>query len=597
MLAKMFSIRNPWAKVAIALSLGAGCMSDLQAGQGDPVAPPVSASAIPALYEETERVNDSLFLSATNLYLTDKTDQALEAYLQLLEKDPLHATAAFQIANILSDRRSFSEAMVYAEKAALLQEDNEWFQLLLAQLYKTNREFGKAAEVFAKLQELRPDKLDYAYERANMYVLLGDLRSAISVYDGLQERLGYTDAWSMQKYKIYLSLADEESARREIEGISQAIPGQPKYLEMLAQMHMKEKEYKQAYAYLKKVLEIKPDDPLVHVSLVDYYRSTGNFKQAYLSLEKAVENPLLDFQTKLNLLRAYYTGKDELKPQGDVLDQAASLFQKLNETHPNEAEGFFDHARFQLMLNQPRKAVSLLEHAITLDSNVSSCWELLLLSANTLADTALMKQAGLQAAQRFPEQAFPYMYLAIASFLEKQLDEAVQYAGLCQKRNRGHNPYMEKIVLQIMGDSYFETGRTQESLQAYQALFRLDPNDPYVRNNYAYYLALTGSSLDFAEQIAADLCKSEPKNATFLDTYAWVLYQSGNYDKALDAIKQAHRYDEGKDATILEHYGDILDRLGEKEKALEFWKKALQKKPDNKPLEEKMKQGNPAGSR
>ena len=196
-----------------------------------------------------------------------------------------------------------------------------------------------------------------------MHVLTGDLRSAIAVYDNLQERLGHTDAWSMQKYKLYLGLGDEKSARKEIEEISTAIPGEPKYLEMLAQMCMKEKDYKQAYGYLKKVLEIKPDDPYVHVSLVDYYRNTGNFKQAFLALEKAIGNPLLDFKTKQNLLRAYYTGKDELKPEGNVIEQTEALFRLLTETHPNEGEGYFDYARFQIMLDKPQKAIPMRQEA------------------------------------------------------------------------------------------------------------------------------------------------------------------------------------------------------------------------------------------
>ena len=202
------------------------CLSDSTSNR-------LRASTIPSLYNERDRTHDSLFLSATSLYLTGKEKEAEDAYLRLLEKDPENATAAFQIANILAERKNFSEAQVYAETACRLDARNEWFQLLLAQLYKTNREFSQAARLFAKLYELRPDQLDYAYEQANMHVLTGDLRSAIAVYDNLQERLGHTDAWSMQKYKLYLGLGDEKSARKEIEEISTAIPGEPKYHRMI----------------------------------------------------------------------------------------------------------------------------------------------------------------------------------------------------------------------------------------------------------------------------------------------------------------------------------------------------------------------------
>ena len=588
--------------MAVALAAGFWCLSACQASATTDStrlgsAPRQSASTIPTLYNEQDRINDSIFLSATSLFLTDKTEEAMKAYLHLLEQNPENATAAFQIANILAARKNFTDALAYAEQACKLDAQNEWFQLLLAQLYKTNRQFNKAAPIFAKLYEMRPDKLDYAYEQANMYILSGDFLSAISVYNALQERLGYTDTWSMQKYKIYLGLNDTESARREIEEISNAIPGQAKYLEMLAQMCMKEKDYKQAYVYLKKVLEIKPDDPYIHVSLVDYYRNTGNFKQAFASLEKAIQNPRLDFKTKQSLLRAYYTGKDELKPEGDLLKQTGTLFRLLTETHPNEAEGYFDYARFQLMQEQPRHAIALLEKAISIDSNATGSWELLLLASNQIGDTARMIRAGIHAAKLFPEQTFPFMYLAIASFLENHTENAIQYATICMQRNRRHNAFVEKIALQILGDAYFEVDKLQESLEAYQTLFLLDPDDPYIRNNYAYYLALSGNDLSFAENIASQLCKNDPKNATFLDTYAWVLYKLGKYEKALDYIKAAHKYDAGNDSVILDHYGDILFQLGKKKEAVEFWKKALQKDPGNTRLQQKIKQENPTWNR
>ena len=172
------------------------------------------------------------------------------------------------------------------------------------------------------------------------------------------------------------------------------------------------------------------------------------------------------------------------------------------------------------------------------------------------------------------------MYLAVTSFLNKESDNAIRYAELCRQRNRGHNEFMEKITLQIIGDACFETGKMKESLGAYQALFELDPNDPYVRNNYAYYLALSRQNLDFAEALAGNLCKTDPRNPTFLDTYAWVLYQNGKYEKALEFIEAACKHDKEKDATILDHYGDILYQTGKKKEALEYWKKAWKKNAD-----------------
>ncbi|MCM1040807.1 MAG: tetratricopeptide repeat protein [Bacteroides sp.] len=517
---------------------------------------------------------DSLFLEATSAYITDRPQQALDMYRALLEKDPDNATAAYQVSNILAESNKFSDALIYAEKACLAQPENEWFQLLRAQLYKTTRQFKKAGEVFALLKQQFPAKLEYAYEEANMAVMQGDLAAAIAVYDDLQAHYGFNDEWSMQKYKMYMGVNNTKAARAEIAKISEAMPAQTKYLEMLAQACMKEKDYKQAYRYFKKILEIKPDDPYIHISLADYYRNTGNFNEAYRSLEKAVANPQLDFKTKLNVLQAYYTGKDDLKPKGDVLTQARNLFEHLNKVHPDQAEGFFMHAKFLILLEDIQPAVPLLQKAVALDSNVFGSWELLLYAAHQSVDTALMESAGRQACERFPEQASPYMYRAVAALLQDNYALAVDLAEKGRKRNMGANPFVEKVLLQILGDGYFALGQYDRSLQAYEQLFNSDPDDRYVRNNYAYYLAVIGRDLAKAEAMAGKLCREEPQNATFLDTYAWVLFRSGNYAKALEYVEKALKHGADKDATVWDHLGDIRHRIGDTAKAVEAWKTA-----------------------
>lgn len=559
------------------------------------VLPPATETPISGgtfVYGKEDHYRDSLFLEATAHYISDRTEDALQLYRLLLEKDPENATAAFQISNLLADGNRFAEAIVYAEKACLLQPGNEWFQLLRAQLYKTTRQFKKAGETFALLHQLNPKNLEYAYEEANMYVFLKDLSSAIAIYDRLQAQFGYTDEWSMQKYKLYAGMNNVKAARNEIEKISAAIPGQSKYLEILAQMHMQEKDYKQAYRYLKKILELKPDDPYIHVSLADYYRNTGDFNAAYRSLEKAIENVHLDFKTKLNILKTYYTEQDERKPKGDLFKQARHLFAVLNRVHPQEAEGFFTHGKFLVLLDDVPTAIPLLKKSVTLDSTVYGAWEMLLFAANQVGDTTLLKQAGKIAAGRFPEQPAPFMYLAVAAILDGDNESAVALAENCHKRNMGINPYMEKVVLQILGDGYFVLNQHDKSLDAYRRLYATDPADKYVRNNYAYYLAVTGRELEMAEKMAEKLCQEEPQNATFLDTYAWTLYRNGNYGKAKEIMEKALKYSDGKESTLWEHYGDILQRSGQTPQAIEAWKKAVFLLPQEEraPIERKIEQ-------
>jgi tetratricopeptide (TPR) repeat protein len=65
-----------------------------------------------------------------------------------------------------------------------------------------------------------------------------------------------------------------------------------------------------------------------------------------------------------------------------------------------------------------------------------------------------------------------------------------------------------------------------------------------------------------------------PGQSSFQDTYAWILYQLGNYEEALEWINKALNSTSGAGGVLLEHKGDILYQLGNEEEAVEFWKKA-----------------------
>jgi tetratricopeptide (TPR) repeat protein len=112
-------------------------------------------------------------------------------------------------------------------------------------------------------------------------------------------------------------------------------------------------------------------------------------------------------------------------------------------------------------------------------------------------------------------------------------------------------------------------------------------------NNFAYYLCEEKKDLKQAERLSAKTVEKFPNNSTFLDTYAWILFQQANYSLAKYYIERAiENIKDEIDGVIFEHYGDILWIMKiDDEKALSMWQKAynagiksdiLKQKIDNK---------------
>jgi Tfp pilus assembly protein PilF len=78
--------------------------------------------------------------------------------------------------------------------------------------------------------------------------------------------------------------------------------------------------------------------------------------------------------------------------------------------------------------------------------------------------------------------------------------------------------------------------------------------------------------------MAGEMCRKSneisPGVATYMDTYAWVLYKQGKYAEARTEQEKAIAANGGDDGALLEHYGDILFKLGDSAGAQAQWQRA-----------------------
>jgi len=80
----------------------------------------------------------------------------------------------------------------------------------------------------------------------------------------------------------------------------------------------------------------------------------------------------------------------------------------------------------------------------------------------------------------------------------------------------------------------------------------------------------------------------QPNNASFEDTYAWILFKQHDFEGAKVWIEKALADDKTNSAVKSEHYGDIMFYLGNVDAAVENWKKAKANGDQSPVLERKI---------
>ena len=75
--------------------------------------------------------------------------------------------------------------------------------------------------------------------------------------------------------------------------------------------------------------------------------------------------------------------------------------------------------------------------------------------------------------------------------------------------------------------------------------------------------------------------EKEPDNATYLDTFGWILYLQGKALEAKPHFKHAMLYGGKESPVVLDHYAEVLYALKEYDMAFVYWNLARQKNQNN----------------
>ncbi|MEO6632741.1 MAG: tetratricopeptide repeat protein, partial [Mucilaginibacter sp.] len=173
----------------------------------------------------------------------------------------------------------------------------------------------------------------------------------------------------------------------------------------------------------------------------------------------------------------------------------------------------------------------------------------------------------------FPNQATMNYFVGVAWTQKKQFTKALSYL-----KNATSLEFEDKQMLSLsysaMGDAYHELKDIKSSDEAYEKSLANNPDNVFTLNNYAYYLSSRSDKLEKAAGYAKRANELQPKNASFEDTYAWILFKQKKYSEAKQWIEKSLADDKDKNATLVEHYGDIVFYTGNVDAAVSNWKKA-----------------------
>lgn len=526
--------------------------------------------------KDQRALETQLFLDATSARLQGDPSKAVQLYQAALKTDPGNGAAWFELAKLYHQAQQGGDALVFARKAVASDASNIWYRFLLADLNTQLGDLPAATKTYQGIINDWPDRYEIYYNLADVLARQGKIKEAQQVYTDLDKRMGPSEESVARQYDMLVSSGQEEAARDLIEKALARDPSGTGYYSMLAETYEKLGQTDKARELYEKALLADPDDSMTRISLAQSYYDKGEYDKGFNQLREAFADPDLDVDPKMQLLLGFYQMTGQGQPDSTttlLVEQSHALIEVMKKAHPLSGKPWSLEGDFYMRENKPEQARDAFRHALVHEQDKYPIWAALLQLDFELKDWAALHADAEKAADLFPTQPELHLYDGIALGQLNKQSEAIE-ALITGRDLVVDNKPLEAQFWGMLGDAYNETKDYTKSDEAYTKALALNDRDPSVLNNWAYYLSERGDQLDKAEQMSRKSNEIAPGISTYEDTYAWVLYKQGKYEKAKEWQEKAIA-SEGKDeGLLLEHYGDILFKLNDKAGALAQWKKA-----------------------
>lgn len=554
----------------------------------------------PILTEAEQQHFDSLYIHALTQKRCDRPDsavavirQAIHFYNDKIEgrrvnsrQVPGLAAAYYFLSNYYRQRGESAKALGHMEAAVAIDSTNYWYTQGQTELLLELRQLDRALVSSERLVRLHPKKSDPLFAMAEIYLRVDSIDLCLETLDKLEELEGINPQITLRRFYILHEKGRDDEAFATYRRLIERYPYEVQYRLQYGDLQMQFGQIQQAKATYDGAAALEPDNAYVWLALSNYYAITGDLDESDKLVNAALLNPNIDVETQVKMLTEYLKQTFRRVKRDSIAadERVDSLFRNISAMHPTEPEFYNLHADWLTALGRDSLAAEQERFAVDLRPANKEYWERYIYYCAQSTD--IEKPVTVEAALAHCEEALavhPDLQTAHsvkAWIFGRQKNYAAardEYRTMLAQTDASKADAISNLWTSV-AETFMQEERMDSAYVCFDMALKYNPNNYAVLNNYAYYLSLEGRDLVRAESMAQKVIQQYPDNATYLDTYAWILYLQGSYmlahfyqQKAIDNIGN-----DDHDGTIYHHYGDILVKEGDLKGAVEQWRKALE---------------------
>jgi tetratricopeptide (TPR) repeat protein len=519
-----------------------------------------------------------LFTEATkfNLLAQESKDSqlsnlkhALGLYNECVIRYPNHAASYYQLSEIFLHIQDLKKAHDYGKIAEKLDSTNVWYKINLANIYQVDNKYDSAAILYEKIVELEPTPENY-YNLSLLYSQCGKNTEALKVLNKLEDDFDKSKEVFLMKHNIFNNLRQYDSAIYELETLTKYFPDDISNQGILAEYlsGIGRNDYAKE-VYLEAVTKDSTNG-LILLSFGDFFMKNKNIDSAFYYYDIAFCCSDLSNENKISVILNFISDKELVAVESDRIEEL------LNNINNDKHDYKIYSAYADLFINQQKYAEAkvYLDTALIFEKKNYVLWEQAIMINNYLKNNEEAISKAKECISIFPDKANPYLLKAYSEEALGYNDSAIIDVNLLLKLNPDKSIKIQ--AYNILAEIYRLKEQYNLSDKYYEDILLIDPENLMIRNNYGYYLSVRGEKLDRAKELSSLTIQKEPNNATYLDTYGWILFRMDKVKEAKEYIEEAIRFGAVNNPEVLDHFGQIMLKLDKCKDAIEAWERVLE---------------------
>lgn len=492
------------------------------------------------MHEPSAKFN-YFFQEAIRQRLLQHYDAAIDLANYCHTLDPQSGAALYELATLYRYANNDSLATDALEKASALYPDNFWYKSSLVMRYLSNNRTDEALVKVEEMAKQFPEKTDVLAMLLDLYEKKNDYANMVKVLDKIETKEGKSEQLSMEKFRIFLQMNDEKRAFEEMKSLADEYPNDLRYQVVIGDLYLDAGRKEEAMKQYKQVESVDSTNVTLQLSLSNYYEHEGNDSLYHKYLTLLMTNPNVDDDARLRMMAVVV--KENLERNTDSTF-ILNLFDKVLQQPQEDVSLVELRVRYMVTRDMPHKEIRpYLYKMLDIDPENNTARQQLLAYAVEEKDTLSILNICKPAIDYKSDDPIFYYYMGISYIMLDEPQKALNIltSGLSKVENSDSSNKLQLTsnMYGMLGDIYHQLGNDDKAFQAYDSCLVYTQSDATVLNNYAYYLSLKKKDLNRAEEMSRRSNELEPDNSTYLDTYAWVLYQLKRYDEAKDIMDKA----------------------------------------------------------